>query len=293
MHFEKNKNIDKHLYSLPFKSINMDLPRCWPILYSLYKKGEIQGHFYLQKYLYLAKVEGKVPMDYEFIKEDYGPYSIGIKSDAFLLNRDGFIEMRNLDGKWVFTITEKGKNAAKKMLEKLSKRDITHFDKILEKFGSYSHYELKNYVYKSHIRDEKTNKRLKSQMLIDIMDLTYFFRDQESSSNSLFVRGSLDYCARALKKEDLKDPVKKDLLLTSIYFYLKDVVKFNDLILDKPEVLSELNLGDLMEKFDHVQDVASSEMKILPRLDDDNIDLELFLEDKDEEPASPLLTSTF
>lgn len=271
----------------------MDLPRCWPILYSLQKMGEIQGHFYLQKYIYLAKVEGKVPIEYEFMKEDYGPYSTGIKSDAFLLHQEGFIEMLDVDGKWVFRITDKGRDAAQKILMKISKADITKFDRILDKFSSYSFYKLKNYVYKGHIRDEKTNKRLKRQILIDIMDLITIFRNQESSNNSLFVRGSLDYCALALKKEELTDSVKKDLLLTSVYSYLKDVVELNELILEKPELLSELNLRDLREKFIYVQDVTSRELKILPNLDDDDIDLELFLEDEDEEPASPILTSTF
>jgi uncharacterized protein YwgA len=268
------------------------LPRCWPILYILEKNDEVRGHFYLQKYIYLAKVEGIVPIDYEFIKDDYGPYSVSIKADAFQLDRLGFIEMLGTDGKWIFRITEKGRQMVQEIMKKIKTNDKKSFDEILEKFSSYSLYELKNHVYKGHIRSEDENERLKSQLMIDIMDLISFFRSVESSNNSLLARGSLDYCSIALRKEQLKDKVKKDFLLGSISSYLEEVVKMNQLVRDDSHLLKQLNLEYLREKFDLLQELISKELKILPRLDDDDIDLDLFLEDENEKPVNSILTST-
>ncbi|MEN4017862.1 MAG: hypothetical protein PQ975_07475 [Methanobacterium sp.] len=268
-----------------------DVPRCWPVLYSLYKLNRIEGHFFLQKYIYLAKVEENVSIDYEFVKGDYGPYSTGIKSDALVLDQEGFIEMIDVGRKWVFEITDKGKSLTEKLLKKIPKNDIKGIESVLEKFSSYSLLNLKEYVYKNHVRNEKENNQLKKQMLIDIADLLSIFRKYESSDNSLFLRGSLDYCSVLLKKENIKDKVKKDIFISSVSSYIKEIIELNDLILNKPEFLSYLNLKDHKEKFDFIQDLCSEKFQILPRLDDDNIDLELFFDDKDDSATSDLLTS--
>jgi len=267
-----------------------NIPRCWPILYSLYKLDKIEGNFYLQKYIYLAKVEGEVPIEYEFTKDDYGPYTTSIKSDAFLLKQEGYIEMEDV-GKWIFKITNKGKQIIEKLLENIPKRHIRHFDTVLNEYGSYTFYQLKNYVYSQHIKEDGEYEKLKTQMLIDIKDLISIFKNKKSSRNSMFIRGSLDYCLTVLKRENLTDPIQKDMLLNYISSYVDYLLEVNDLILNKPDILINLSLVEGEEKFDYIQEICSEELNMFPRLDDESLDLELILDDDDEEPSNPLFTS--
>lgn len=265
-----------------------NIPRCWPILYTLYKMKRIRGHFYLQKYIYLAKVEGEVPIEYEFSKDDYGPYSLGIKTDAFRLDHEGYIELSDSGGIWVFQITQKGRAVIKKIMEIIPESNITRFDGILDKFKGYSFTKLKNYVYSRHVKEDLENNQLKKQILMDIDDLISIFRGRESSHNSMFIRGSLDYCSMLLKKEDLKDTIKKDMLLSYISSYNHYIMELNELTV-KNDILDHLNLEDAVERFDHIQEIGSKELSIMPRLDDESADLELFLDDEDE--SRPLFTS--
>ncbi len=267
-----------------------NIPRCWPILYSLYKLDKIEGNFYLQKYIYLAKVEGEIPIEYEFTKDDYGPYTSSIKSDAFLLKEEGYIEMEDV-GKWIFKITNKGKQIIKNLLKSISKRHIKHFNAVLDKYSSYTFYQLKNYVYNHHIKEEGEYEKLKTQMLIDIKDVISIFRSKESSRNSIFIRGSLDYCLTVLKNENLKDPIQKDMLLNYISSYVDYLLEVNDLILNEPDTLTNLSIVEGEEKFDYIQEICSKELKIFPRLDDESLDLELLLDDDDEKLSNPLFTS--
>lgn len=267
------------------------IPRCWPILYALYKMNRIRGHFYLQKYIYLAKVEGEIPIEYDFAKNDYGPYCLGIKTDAFRLNQEGYIDLIDDCDAWLFKITPKGEKVVQKMMELIPESNLTCFDNILDKFSKYTLTALKNYVYSNHIKEDTENNDLKKQILIDIKDLLSLFKEREPNHNSMFIRGSLDYCSIALKKENLTDPVQKDMLLSYISSYNNNILKLNELTMNEPNTLAHLNLEEVKEKFDYIQETCSKELDILPRLDDESADLELFLDDEDDDPLTPLFTS--
>ncbi|WP_048190512.1 hypothetical protein [Methanobacterium sp. SMA-27] len=253
--------------------------------------NSIRGHFYLQKYIYLAKIEGEIPIEYEFSKDDYGPYSLGIKTDAFRLKDEGYIELNDDYGVWIFEITPKGRLIIEKIISALPKTNINNFDEILNKFHIYSFTKLKNYVYDQHIKEDVENNKLKKQILLDIKDLLSIFKSLESTSNSMFIRGSLDYCSLVLKNENLTDPIKKDMLLSYISSYNNFVLKLNELTIDEPNILEHLNLEEANEKFNYIQEICSKELNIFPRLDDDSVDLELFLDDEDDDPLTPLFTS--
>ncbi len=255
-----------------------DLPRCWPILFLLDELDEIQGHFYLQKYIYLAKVEGKIPMDYAFVKEDYGPYSISIKSDALLLDKKGLIKMFNDSGRWIFKLTSKGKLVTEKILENIPESNIQSFREILTKFKNLSLYQLKDHVYQTHIRTEEENNMLKNQIYSYIKELMHNFDKMEVNRNSVFILGSLDYCLMVLENENIDDSVKKDLLLTQIYSYSNKIKELNDLIYNKPKILIDLDIKDYEELFDYLQDIVSRELEIIPRLDDEDFNIESFIE---------------
>lgn len=260
-----------------------DLPRCWPILFLLEELDEIQGHFYLQKYIYLAKVEGKVPINYAFVKDEYGPYSISIKSDAFILHEKGLIEMFNDSGRWIFKLTDKGKLVTEKILENIPKSNIQSFKGILAKFKNYSLYQLKNHVYNNHIRSEDENNMLKNQIYVYIKELMHYFDKVEVNKNSVFILGSLDYCLMVLENEDINDSIKKDLLLAQIYSYCTKIKDLSDLIYNKPEILIYLDIKDYEELFDYLQDIVSQELEIMPRLDDENFNIELFVTDDEDQ----------
>jgi len=94
-----------------------ELPRHWPILYALYHSGKIYNHFNLQKYIFLAEREGRVPIEYIFSKEDYGPYCSNIKKDAFLLRDQGYIDISVGYG-WIFDLTQKAEENAENLLKR-------------------------------------------------------------------------------------------------------------------------------------------------------------------------------
>ncbi len=260
-----------------------NLPRCWPILFVLDELDEIQGHFYLQKYIYLAKVEGQIPIDYDFIKEDYGPYSISIKSDAFSLDKKGLIEMSNDSGKWIFQITDNGRSVTKKILENVTEEHINLFKEVLSQFRTHSLSQLKNHVYSNHIRSDHDNFKLKRQIYSHIKDLMNYLKNIDVNRNSAFILGSLDYCLIALEQEDLEDPIKKDYLFTQIQYYSTKIEEIIYLISNKPDILIHLDTTECQEHFEYLQDIVSNELKVIPRLDDENFDIELLLESEEEE----------
>lgn len=260
-----------------------NLPRCWPILFVLDELDEIQGHFYLQKYIYLAKVEGQIPIDYEFIKEDYGPYSITIKSDAFFLNKKDLIEMEYDSGRWIFRITEQGKFVVKRILENVNESNINRFKDVLSEFRNYSLSRLKKHVYSNHIRSEEDNIKLKVQIYSYIKELIDYLETEDVNRNSAFLLGSLDYCLIALEQENLDDPVKKDILFTQIQSYSTKVMEIIDLISNKPDILIYLDIKEFQERFEYLQDIISNELKVIPRLDDENFDIELLLLSEEED----------
>lgn len=270
------------LYHISYIIYMTNLPRCWPILFVLDELDEIQGHFYLQKYIYLAKVEGQIPIDYEFIKEDYGPYSISIKSDAFSLDSKGLIEMFYDSGRWIFQITDKGRFVTERILENVTEDYINTFKEVLSKFTNHSLSQLKNHVYSNHIRSEEDNFKLKLQIYSYIKDLMDYLENEDVNRNSAFLLGSLDYCLIALEQEDLDDPVKKDNLFAQIQSYSTKIEEIIDLISNKPDILIYLDIKECQERFEYLQDIVSNELNVIPRLDDENFDIEFLLDSEED-----------
>lgn len=253
------------------------VPRYWPILCSLSKLEKIDGSSYLHGYLYLAKEEGKVPIQYEFIKEDHSPYSPSIQSDSLVLDNKGFIKMLE-DG--IYKITKEGRKLTKKITKNIPSEVVEGLHNILNKYKTYSFSELEIHFIEILSDYCKLQVVPKDQMILDINDLLEIFRSYETSKNSLFVRGSLDYCRLLLKRENLDNGPEKDVLISHISIYIDKITELDIFVRKSPDSLSDLSLSEVIEKFNRIQDL-SKDFDLLPRLDDE-IDLEIFFDDEDE-----------
>ena len=255
-----------------------ELPKHWPILYALYHLGKIHNNFNLQKYLFLAQREGRVPIKYIFSKEDYGPYCSNIKQDASFLHNQGYINMSFGVG-WIFDLTPKGRIECGELVKKIPLRIREFFDQILDKYSSYSRAELGEYVYKNYMKSPEELEELKNQLIDGSDFLLEDFQDLELSSNSLFILGTLDYCRTALKKENLDDVVKKGHLLSVIGGYIEKYNELQNCLEGTPELLPDSPLKWSKEDFEQAQNICS-EYGVLPALYDENLDLsELLLEE--------------
>jgi uncharacterized protein YwgA len=256
----------------------VELPKYWPILYVLYRLKRICNSFALQKYLYLAKVDGNAPIEYIFVEDYYGPCCSSIKQDVISLGDQGYIKVSFENG-WVFEITEDGVKQVEDFINAVPVEVQKSFNYILEKYSALSMVKLRDYMCDRHIKPKpgEEYEQLKKQLLIEIDLLLSKFSHCESNGNSLFIRGSIDYCLLVLKRENLDD-IQKSNLLTIISGYLKKIMTLKEFIRANPELLGHLCLNDLKEEFELTQE-ACAEYKVVPALFDENIDLSTFIEE--------------
>ena len=260
------------------------MPKYWPILYVVYRLRRVYNSFDLQKYLYLAKVDGNAPIEYVFVDDYCGPRCASIKQDAISLGVRGYLKVSFENG-WVFEITEEGARVAKELMNSLPVEVQNAFDHILEEYSSLPVVKLRDYVYDAHQypgvklrpRAETEYEELKKQIKSEINLLLHDFSGIESNANTLFLLGSLDYCMLVLKRENLAETFQKDNLITLIDGYVKKVMLLRELLGNNPELVGEVCLNDLKEDFELIQE-ASEEYKVLPALYEEGIDLSVFVD---------------
>ncbi|RLG35432.1 hypothetical protein DRN80_01980 [Methanosarcinales archaeon] len=266
------------------KSGRLRLPKYWPILYVVYRLRRVYNSFDLQKYLYLAKVDGNAPIEYVFVDDYCGPRCASIKQDAISLGVRGYLKV-SFENRWVFEITEEGARVAKELMNSLPVEVQNAFDHILEEYSSLPVVKLRDYVYDAHQypgvkprpRAETEYEELKKQIKSEINLLLHDFSGIESNANTLFLLGSLDYCMLVLKRENLAETFQKDNLITLIDGYVKKVMLLRELLGNNPELVGEICLNDLKEDFELIQE-ASEEYKVLPALYEEGIDLSVFVD---------------
>ena len=254
------------------------LPKYWSILYALHRLTRIGTSFDLQKYLYLAKVNSNVPIEYIFVDEDYGPCCSSIKQDAQHLGDLGYLDV-SFESGWVFKITEAGEKQVEEFIHDVPEDVQKSFDHILQECSSLSLLQLREGAgdLGKEPKTREEYEQLKKQLLAEIELLLNEFSYFESNGNSLFVRGSLDYFQLVLKRENLDDIQKVNLLIL-INGYLKKIVLLRELTRENPELLEHLCLNDLKEDFELAQ-MACVDYKVLPALFDEDIDLSAFVEE--------------
>jgi len=252
-----------------------ELPKFWSILYVLCRLKRICNSFELQKYLYLAKVDGNAPIDYIFVDDYYGPCCSSIKEEAIALGEQGYINVSFENG-WVFEITEDGIKQVENFIRAVPVEVRRSFDHILEEYTSFPLIKLRDNWYMNSKPGEE-HEQIKKQLLSEINLLLNEFSQFESNGNSLFIRGSIDYCLLVLKRENLDD-IQKDNLLAIINGYLKKIMTLSELTRGNHEVLGYFCLNDIKEDFELTQK-ACVEYNVLPALFDDDIDLFALIEE--------------
>lgn len=116
------------------------------------------------------------------------------------------------------------------------------------------------------IKNKLNNKISKNMELFENFEIHY---------NRLLILGSLDYLRIVLKEEKLNNNLKNDLF-NLISEYIKDVEKIYSICNEDNDVFENMDLNNLEKFFDRIQDYVSQDLKIIPRLDDDEFDGLLF-----------------
>ncbi len=257
-----------------------NVPKYWPILYVLYRKKRICNSFDIQKDLYLAKMAGNAPIEYAFVDDYCGrPCCTSIKQDAISLADQGYVNV-SFENEWIFEITEEGVKKVEDFIDKLPVEVRKSFDYILEEYGSLPMVKLRDYLYGWHSRlvAPEEHEQLKRQLLDETELLLSEFSCAESNGNSLFLRGSIDYCMLILKRENLDDTTQKDNLLTFVDGYIRKILLLKEITRGNTEILRHICLNDFKEDFELIQE-ASMVYDVLPALYEEDVDLAVFVED--------------
>lgn len=99
-----------------------------------------------------------------------------------------------------------------------------------------------------------------------IKRLTDEFENLEACRNEILILGSLDYMLMALEKSDCGELIKRvDSYCDVIERTCQDM---DDIVY--------LDSGEIEMEFDKMQDYISADLKVLPRLDDENVELSVF-----------------
>jgi len=248
----------------------------------------------IQKLVYLSKFFGW-ENTYHFNLHKRGPYSIELsknyhdrelfaksmgnydgldyeKFNEFLEDKNTFfLEATSTILYYTTKITQVDENTLITILKSL-KPNIT--DKILLDAleDSKKYHLIKNHETKSG------NSNHDDAIIKDkINGLKSIFEEFEVCSNQTLILGSLEYLELALKKGNIKDLQKKEFN-NKIYEYVDyiEYTYFKNANLAKNFAYCDISL--INEKFDKLQNYISDELNIIPRLYDENIDLNVFCE---------------
>lgn len=143
---------------------------------------------------------------------------------------------------------------------------------ILESYRKIMEHDL---ICHGSLNDEPT--ALSKEIVLDKLDgLISIFENYEVCSNQMLFLGSLDYFRLALKRENLDKQQKEELLKTAFDYgeYIENYYFTNPMIADN---FPYYDLTPIEKEFDNLQDYIS-DLGILPRLYDEDVDLNIFLE---------------
>ena len=246
----------------------------------------------VQKLVYLSKFFGW-DNSYHFNFHENGPYSCQLSEDYHSIdsfdNLNNNIELDKNFNEFIYNKNQEFLEASstilyylnKVNLKKISKNKLTAILKYLKPHIPKNIIEKSYdaiYKYKLQIHDFSNHEiKLKKEIVFDkIYGLMNIFKNFELCSNQTLILGSLDYSRLALKRENLKKHEKNELL-RRIYDYSDYIEKyyFNNYSLSKNFTYCDLRQID--EKFDELQNYIA-DLGILPRLYDEDVDLNIFCE---------------
>jgi uncharacterized protein YwgA len=249
----------------------------------------------VQKLVYLSKFFGW-ENNYHFNFHENGPYSCELSKDykklnvdlssisseirlkinslkAFMKNQpNDFLEATSTILYYINKINPENINE-NNILDTLTYlKPHIHKIIILESYRKIKEYNLIDYEF---LNNEPTD--LSKEIVFDKLDgLISIFENYEVCSNQMLFLGSLDYFRLALKRENL-DKQRKDELLKVIFDYGEYIENYYFTNQMRADNFPYYDLTPIEEKFDSLQDYIS-DLGILPRLYDEDVDLNIFLE---------------
>lgn len=249
----------------------------------------------VQKLVYISKFFGW-NNDYQFNFHRYGPYSCELSNDYRNISEDLSPISSTINLK-TDSLKDFIKNQPNEFLEAtstilyyISKVKLENFDKnrILDILSFLKPHIPKTVMVESYKKireydlinpDMSPEKRytLTKEIALDKLDgLISIFENYEVCSNQMLFLGTLDYFRLALKRETLKKQEKNELLKTVFEYgeYIENFYFTQNML---PENFPYYDLTPVNEEFDRLQHHIES-LGILPRLNDENVDLSVFLE---------------
>lgn len=258
----------------------------------------------VQKLVYLSKYFGWTNA-YHFNFHSNGPYSASLSKDYthIDLNQKNNEEIPNLN---IDKLKSFIKNQNNTLLEAestllyysnminiktLSKNDSINILKSLKPYiPSYCVSEsfdniVKFNLFNKKVADEKISNVNSLENIVkdkakSLMDIYETF---DTSSNRLFILGSLDYFRVALKESNLNDILKFELL-KKFYDYSEKIEKDYFKNYSKINKFAFRDLDNLKNDFNKLEEYVSDELKIIPKFDETS-DLSMFFKGDIHESA--------
>jgi len=151
------------------REYNMRSPKLLPLaLLALNEEEQIEGITRFQKLVFMAQKEtpSLQTESYEFDSYDYGPFSKELYDDIDRLVRNGYIdrsveETGNGNEKHIYSITEKGRNYIRQILESETGRDdlaVEELRQLKEEYNEMPILQLIRLIYNrypSYAEDSK------------------------------------------------------------------------------------------------------------------------------------------
>lgn len=213
--------------------------------------------------------------DYQNLKESFecSPDDIDLKTDSFKKfiknQRNDFLEAASTILYYINKLKLKSVDSVKitRILSYL--KPNIHKEIIIKSYQKIIEFDLLNHELLNH------NLNISKEIVLDKLDgLIDIFKSFEVCSNQTLILGSLDYFRIALNRENLPVPEKNELLKT-VYDYGEYIENYYFTNYDMSDDFSSCELSEINEKFDDLQDYIS-DLNILPRLYDENVDLDIF-----------------
>ena len=246
----------------------------------------------VQKLVYLSKFFGW-DNNYHFNFHPRGPYSVELSEDYnHFTSQVSFKKEINLR---INQFKEFTVNKSNDFLETAS--TILYYLKMInaQTINEEKIIEILRYI-KPHIPQKTVEEAFKKITILNLLNsnatsnleydkkiiidkiegLQRIFMNFESCSNQTLILGSLDYFKLALKKENLKSDETSNLL-NAIYDYCEKIEIFyftNYKLIDE---FAYYDLSSIDERFNQLQNYISN-LNIIPRLYDENVDLNIFYE---------------
>lgn len=249
----------------------------------------------VQKLVYLSKFFGwennyhfnfhengpyscELSKDYKSVSEHLNPTSSGtnLKVDSFkefMQNQpNDFLEATSTILYYIYKVKPENVNQ-NNILDTLTYlKPHIHKTIILESYRKIRNHDLIN---RRLLNDEPT--ALSKEIVFDKLEgLISIFENYEVCSNQMLFLGSLDYFRLALQRENLDKQQKEELLKVVFDYgeYIENYYFTNQMHEDN---FPYYDMTPIEEEFDSLQDYISH-LGVLPRLYDEDVDLNIFLE---------------